>query len=201
MKLQIVLFLLIVNLLTACQKDTSDSIEVNGQLYISDTDYVVLEERINFDNATSANVLEFFWYGCPHCQVFEDDLQAWLASLPAGIRFARLAAVWNEAMFLHARAFYTAQELGLLDAIHKELFVRIIAIRTNKDLSVQRERLRALFQQHGIPKQRFASVFDSERVSKQVHRGMAIAKASQISSTPSFLVNGKYVLTGSGFSD
>ena len=88
MKLQIVLFLLIVNLLTACQKDTSDSIEVNGQLYISDTDYVVLEERINFDNATSANVLEFFWYGCPHCQVFEDDLQAWLASLPAGIRFA-----------------------------------------------------------------------------------------------------------------
>lgn len=201
MKIKITVVLLIAFLLSACQKETYDSIEVNGKLYVSGTDYTVLDKRLNFDNATSANVMEFFWYGCPHCQVFENDLQLWLSSLPAGILFGRIPAVWNEAMVLHARAFYTAQELGLLPAIHKELFVRIIAIRANKDLSTHRERITALFQQHGIPKQNFVSVFNSDRVSEQVQSGIAIAKSSRISSTPSFLVNGKYVLTASAFSD
>jgi thiol:disulfide interchange protein DsbA len=185
--------------LSACQKETHDSIEVNGKLYISGTDFFVLEQRLNLDNATSANVMEFFWYGCQHCQVFEDDLQSWLASLPPGIRFGRLPAVWNESMFLHARAFFTAKELGLLDAIHKKLFVRVIAIRANKDLSRQRDRISVLFQQQGIPKQQFASVFDSDRVTKQVKAGIALAKASKINATPSFLVNGKYMLTGGNF--
>jgi thiol:disulfide interchange protein DsbA len=199
MKSRIIFILLTVILLSSCQKEAFDSIEVNGKVYISGTDYAVLDQRLNFGNATSANVMEFFWYGCPHCQVFEDDLQSWLGSLPAGIRFGRIPAVWNEAMFLHARAFYTAKELGLLDAIHKNLFVRIIATRANKDLSVQRQRISTLFQQQGIPKHQFASVFDSDRVTKQVGAGINLAKVSKVSSTPSFLVNGKYVLTGSAF--
>jgi thiol:disulfide interchange protein DsbA len=199
MKLPTLVILLTVILLAACQKETHDSIEVNGKLYISGDDFIVLEQRLNFGNETSANVMEFFWYGCPHCQVFEDDLQSWLGTLPAGIRFGRIPAVWNEAMLLHARAFFTAKELGLLDTIHKKLFVRIIAIRANKDLSKQRERISILFQQQGIPKHQFASVFDSDRVTKQVRAGITLAKASKVTATPSFLVNGKYMLTGGGF--
>ncbi len=79
------------------------------------------------------------------------------------------------------------------------MFVRVIAIRANKDLSRQRERISALFQQQGVPKNQFASVFDSDRVTKQVGDGINLAKASKVSSTPSFLVIGKYVLTGSAF--
>ena len=93
MKLPTVVILLAVTLLAACQKETHDSIEVNGKLYISGDDFVVLDQRLNFDDAISANVMEFFWYGCPHCQVFEDDLQSWLASLPPESRFGRLPAV------------------------------------------------------------------------------------------------------------
>ena len=199
MKLPTLVILLTVILLAACQKESHDSIEINGKLYISGTHYAVFDQRLNFDNATSANVMEFFWYGCPHCQVFEDDLQSWLVSLPTGTRFGRIPAVWNEAMFLHARAFFTAKELGLLDTIHKKLFVRVIAIRANKDLSKQRERISILFQQQGIPKHQFASVFDSDRVTKQVRAGIALAKASKVSAPPSFLVNGRYMLTGGGF--
>ncbi len=86
MKLRILIILLLtVNLLAACQKGAQDSIEVDGKLYLSGDDFVVLDQRLNFDNSTSANVIEFFWYGCPHCQVFEDGDLGITAAETAGM--------------------------------------------------------------------------------------------------------------------
>lgn len=199
MKSRLLILLLCASSLISCQRHGDDLIEVNGKTYFSGDDYRVLDERISFDNSTRANVVEFFWYGCPHCQSFEEDLQTWFKSLPAESRFARLPAVWSEAMVLHARAFFTAKELDLLTRCHEQLFVKIIALRKIQDLAQQRKKIGEFFMLQGIPKHQFTEVFDSAEVTAQVQAAIALAQAAGIQSTPSFLVNGKYILTGSGF--
>lgn len=200
MKKKLILLLLSSILMMGCDVDAEkDFIEVNGNVYLSGAHYILLADRLKVNNYPAANVIEFFWYGCPHCQAFEGDLQLWLDQLPAGNQFGRVPAIWNDMMVLHARAYFSAIELDVLPSIHESLFVKIIAMRKVIDPIVQRERITELFQHHGIPRQEFSKVFDSEKITAKVKSGIVLSRAAEIISTPSFLVNGKYVLTGSSF--
>ena len=67
-------------------------------------------------------VIEFFWYGCPHCALFEPHLRRWVARQQPDVRFTASPAVWRAEMEPHARAYYTAKALGRLDDVHSALF-------------------------------------------------------------------------------
>jgi thiol:disulfide interchange protein DsbA len=58
-------------------------------------------------------VIEFYWYGCPHCYHLEPKLSAWLAKLPKDVAFRRIPAVWNPRMEAHAKLFHALESLGL----------------------------------------------------------------------------------------
>ncbi|CAN0425212.1 unnamed protein product, partial [Phaeothamnion confervicola] len=77
--------------------------------------------------ATSAaegkvEVLELFWYGCSHCYAFEPQLIEWAKSKPDYVEFVRVPAVFAHNWEIHARAYYAAQQLGVLEKIHQPLF-------------------------------------------------------------------------------
>src|SRR6202034_2704693 len=70
-------------------------------------------------------VLEFFWYACPHCYAIDPAVEAWLKTKAAYVSFSRVPVMWNEGHRSLARLYYTLQSLGKLDQLHSEVFKEI----------------------------------------------------------------------------
>ena len=137
-------------------------------------------------------VVEVFWYGCPHCYDFEPFLEDWLKNKPEDVEFKRMPGIFRESWVPHARAYYTALELGVLDAVHPAIFDAIHKKR--QKLSSQSE-LRKLFAENGVDEDAFDNVYESEAVTDKVKRSLLMGRRYQIRGVPSIVVNGKY-LTG-----
>ncbi len=136
-------------------------------------------------------VTEFFWYGCGHCYTFEPMLESWKKNLPEGARFQPSPAVWNDMMKLHAKAYFVAEALGVVDVMHSAIF---------KAMHVDRNRLgsvsavRDLYVANGISGADFDKAFNAFGVNSLVNQAEARAKSAKISGTPSVMVNGKYLI-------
>jgi thiol:disulfide interchange protein DsbA len=86
--------------------------------------YQVLPRPVQVPNDGKLLVIEFFWYACPHCFLFEPMLQAWLAKQPADVRFRRVPVGFDARKQLHQRIYYTWEALGLVDQMHWKTFTR-----------------------------------------------------------------------------
>jgi thiol:disulfide interchange protein DsbA len=161
--------------------------------YVAGTDYDLISPPVRTVDPGKIEVAEFFWYGCSHCYTFEPLLQAWKKNMPKDVTLRGVPAVWQEKMELHAKAFYTAEVLGVLDTMHKVLFQAMNVDR--KPLASQAE-IAALFAAHGVSEADFNKAFTSFGVNSQVRQAVALAKASQITGTPALVVNGKYHVSG-----
>ena len=142
-------------------------------------------------------VVELFWYGCPHCFHFEPHLKEWLAKKPDNVVFYRIPAVFNPAWGLHARAYYTAKSLGLFDdgknAFHDALFNELHVMK--KSLK-NKKALQSFFARFGVTAEDFNDTFDSFAVNTKVNRAAALSKRYQLQGVPSIIVNGKYRTDG-----
>jgi thiol:disulfide interchange protein DsbA len=139
-------------------------------------------------------VVELFWYGCPHCFHFEPSLLKWLKQKPKDVNFVRVPAVFNPTWGLHARAYYTAEVLGILDKIHEPLFN---AIHLKKQKMATANELADFFAAHGIEKETFYETFNSFAVDAKVRRATDLTHRYGIDGVPSLIVNGKYRTSGS----
>lgn len=139
-------------------------------------------------------VVELFWYGCPHCFHFEPTLTQWLANLPANVDFKRLPAVLNPKWATHARAFYAAEQLGVLAKIHKPLFdaIHVKGQRLNSE-----DELARFFAAHGVPEDKFRTAFKSLEVHMQLRRAADLGRAYQAKGVPAMMVAGKYLVSAS----
>lgn len=134
-------------------------------------------------------VVELFWYGCPHCHRFQPYVENWLKNKPANIDYIRLPAILRDSWALHARAFYTAEALGKLDEIHEPLFDAIH--KEKRDLDSE-QTLSAFFAEHGVDPAEFRKVFHSFTVESKVRRAHQMTRRYRTQGTPSVVVNGKY---------
>ncbi|HED18979.1 MAG TPA: thiol:disulfide interchange protein DsbA/DsbL, partial [Gammaproteobacteria bacterium] len=140
-------------------------------------------------NADKIEVLELFWYGCPHCYHLEPELDAWLKNKPGDVDFVRLPAVLGPSWELHARAFYIAELLGISDKIHKPLFDRIH--KEKKPVRNVRQ-LREFFEEQGVSAQEFDDTYKSFAVITKTNRAKQAASQYGIKGVPTMVVNGKY---------
>lgn len=142
-------------------------------------------------------VVELFWYGCPHCFHFEPHLKEWLASKPDNVVFYRVPAVFNPTWALHARAFYTAKTLGLFDngkmEFHEAMFDEIH--KKKKHLHKKKD-IQKFFARFGISAEDFNNTFDSFAVNTKVNRAVTLSKRYQLDGVPTLIINGKYRTDG-----
>jgi thiol:disulfide interchange protein DsbA len=138
-------------------------------------------------------VAEVFQYGCGGCALFEPYLESWTASKPEHIELVRIPAIWSSLGELHARAFYTAEALGILDEIHAPFF-RALHVEGNR-LDTH-AKLREFFAAHGVDAKTFDARFDSFAVYTKVRRAKELVARYGIPETPSIVVNGKYLTRG-----
>ena len=155
------------------------------------THYTVISPAVRVGASDEVIVTEFFWYGCGHCYTFEPMLETWKKTLPEGARFQPSPAVWNDTMKLHAKAYFVADTLGVIDVMHSAIF---------KAMHVDRNRLgsvsavRDLFVANGVSGPDFDKAFNAFGVNSLVNQAEARARSAKISGTPSVMVNGKYLV-------
>ncbi len=157
--------------------------------YAAETHYDVITPPIRTSDPAKIEVVEFFWYGCGHCYTFEPVIGQWKKNLSDDVDFQGSPAIWNKPMELHARAFYTAQVLGVSDKLHLPIFQAMNVDR--KPLGSERD-IATLFADHGVAVEDFNKAFNSFGVTSQVNQANARARSAKITGTPELMVNGKY---------
>ena len=137
-------------------------------------------------------VVEFFWYGCPHCYSLEPLLEKWVARLPADVNFRRVPAVLNEGWAKEAADFYSFEALGVLQRLHRPFFDAIhrdqIDVRDPKVLA-------DWLTKNGVDAKRFDEAFKSFGVQSKVRRAMQVTAAYRIDGTPAFAIAGLYTVS------
>ncbi|MEQ1560068.1 MAG: thiol:disulfide interchange protein DsbA/DsbL [Methyloglobulus sp.] len=144
-------------------------------------------------NPAKIEVIEFFWYGCPHCYSFEPSLKDWLKNKPANVEFIRVPAVFSEQWGKHAKAYFTAEALGVVDAVHTDLFD---AIQEKKQELETEDQLAKFFVAHGVKEADFRETFNSFMIDSKMRQAPAIAAKYGITGVPAIIVNGKYKTNG-----
>jgi thiol:disulfide interchange protein DsbA len=139
-------------------------------------------------------VVEVFWYACGHCYLLEPSLAAWeRKGKAANVELVRLPATWNDMLKTHARVFYTIEILGkpqLHDEVFREMNVRGNRLETP-------EKIEAFFVARGVSKAEFQKAFSGFAVESKLARAVDLNKRYRITSTPTVVVNGKYVTDAS----
>ncbi|MBE0469671.1 MAG: thiol:disulfide interchange protein DsbA/DsbL [Methyloprofundus sp.] len=143
-------------------------------------------------------VIEFFWYGCPHCYQFEPEIEAWKATLPDNVKFIRQPAVFSDLWGKHARAYFTAEVLGVVDKVHADFFH---AIQVKKEKLASENDLANFFVAHGVDKAAFHDAYNSFIVDTKMRQAKAMGSRYGISGVPALVVNGKYLVNGRSAGD
>lgn len=165
---------------------------VMGLSQAESTSYEQLSPPQPTQNPDKVEVIEFFWYGCPHCYHFEPMLEAWLKNKPENVDFIRQPAVFSKLWALHAKAYYTAEALGVLDKVHADFFD---TIQNKRQKLVDKDELAEFFAQHGVDKADFEAAYDSFLVDAKLRQARAMAPRYGVTGVPTIIVNGKYKIT------
>lgn len=153
--------------------------------------------------AGKVEVVEIFGYVCPACAAFQPLVGPWKAGLPGDVNFVYVPAMFGGTWDDYARAFYAAQTLGVQEKTHEALYA---AIHSQKTLKGERGRdsvedIAKFYAGYGVDPKQFAATMGSFAVNAKTNSAKQFAQRSQISGTPSIIVNGKYLVKGKSFPD
>jgi len=156
--------------------------------------YTELAKPVQTADPSKIEVVELFWYGCPHCDALDPALEAWKAQLPEDVQFVRMPVVFGRNWEMHARMFWVAKNLGILDQVHQPLFNALH--RENQRLLREDEAVAFLARFGADP-----ATVKRELKGFATESGMRLADARSraygISGVPALVIDGRYV-TGVG---
>ncbi len=151
-------------------------------------DYARLANPVPVATPGKIEVVEMFWYGCPHCYDLEPSTQAWLKRKPDNVAFVRIAVSFGASWEPGARAYYAAEALGVLDKRHQPLFEAYHQRRPLGDVDA----LAAFAAEHGVDAEAFRKAYTSFQTETQLRRGNQLAQRYGIRGVPAVIVDGTY---------
>jgi thiol:disulfide interchange protein DsbA len=155
-------------------------------------DYTELKPAQPVETQGKIEVVEFFWYGCPHCYTLEPLLEKWIPTLPADAQFRRVPAVLNPAWANDAAVFYTFEALGVLARLHRPFFDAIHRdrLKTRDPVSFN-----DWLQKNGVEVKKFDETVKSFGVQSKVRRATQLSAAYRIDGTPALAVHGRFTVS------
>lgn len=162
--------------------------------YTDGKEYLTLADPQPTSSQDKVEVVELFWYGCPHCYYLDPLLDQWLASKPDDVEFIRMPAVLGPSWELYGKAYYTAEFLGVLDKVHPALFA---ALHQDKKKIRDVAALQAFFVEQGVSAEDFTKTFNSFAVNVKINNAKQMTKRYAITGVPTIIVNGKYSTSAS----
>jgi len=165
------------------------ALPVTGQEYEQGINYFPLKIPQPVHTGDKVEVLELFWYRCPHCFELEPYLNKWQKSKPDFIEYVRLPAVLNRSWAFDARVFYTFVALGLVNSLHEAYFA---AIHTDRKRIVTVEQLADWVADKGQDPQQILDTFNSFGVDSMVAHAADMSGRYETDGVPTIIVDGKY---------
>ena len=156
------------------------------------TEFDAVAQPISTDNPAKIEVMEIFWYGCPHCYHMEEPLNAWVKKLPSDVYFKRMPGLPNPSWAPMAKAFYAMETLGVGEKLHTKLFE---AIHKQKTLNPTDEKAAIdwVTLQSGSDRLKVEQAFKSFTMNTDLNRAAQIFRASGATGVPTLVIDGKYI--------
>lgn len=155
--------------------------------------YETLSPAQPTQNKDKIEIIEFFWYGCPHCYTLEPLMEKWLKTLPDNVEFIRQPAVFSDVWGKHAKAYFVAEALGVVDKVHADFFD---AIQNKKQKLTSEDDLAKFFSDHGVDEAKFREAYNSFLVDAKLRQAKAMGPRYGLTGVPALIINGKYKTTG-----
>ncbi|MEK7843617.1 MAG: thiol:disulfide interchange protein DsbA/DsbL [Pseudomonadota bacterium] len=156
-------------------------------------DYTVLPEPRPTQSGKNIEVLEFFWYGCPHCYDLHPLIKVWQKKMPKDVSFRYVPAVFRANWVAGTKTFYALEALGVRDKLHDKVYD---AIHLDKiDLSKE-DVLFDWMAKQGMERQKFIDAYNSFSVQNQATRSTQMSKDYNLSGVPALVVDGRYLTSG-----
>ena len=151
--------------------------------------YIELANAVPVAKPGKIEVVELFWYGCPHCYAFEPVINPWVEKLPADVNFVRIPAMFGGPWDAHGQMFMTLEAMGVEHKVHNAVFN---AIQKEGKRLVKPDEMAEFLATQGVDKDKFLSTFNSFAIKGQITKAKELAKKYEISGVPTMIVNGKY---------
>jgi len=157
---------------------------------VEGTSYVKLSQPIPMAAGGKIEVVEFFWYGCPHCSIFEPTLAAWQKKLPADVSFRRAPVVFREEPFTtHQKLYYSLEAMDLVEAMQRKVFHAIQVDQAKLDKLPD---ILTFMAKNGVDTAKFTDAFNSFSVQTKARQAKQLAEAYRIDGVPTLGVHGRY---------
>jgi len=151
--------------------------------------YLAVDPAPPIGEGQEVEVMEFFWYGCPHCYRLEPHMVAWLKRKPDYVRFVRVPVLFRGAAQLHARAYYALELTGDLERVHEDLFK---AMQVDKKRLDKEPELEAFLVSKGVNGETFRAAMRAPQVQAKLNQAQELMKKYDVRGVPSLFVDGRY---------
>ena len=158
------------------------------------TDYLLLEKPAATEApAGKIEVVEFFWYSCPHCNRFEPQLEEWLKKLPKDVSFRRAPVAFKPDFEPQQRLYFVLESMGKLQELHKKVFY---AIHVEKQTLNTAEQVAEWAEKQGLNKAKFVEAYNSFPVVTRVRKATQLQEAYKVDGVPALGIAGRYYTSG-----
>jgi thiol:disulfide interchange protein DsbA len=158
------------------------------------TEYKTLDKRVAVEApAGKIEVVEFFWYSCPHCNAFEPQLEAWSKKLPADVVLRRVPVAFRDDFVPQQRLFYTLEAMGKLDELHRKVFH---AVHVDKQPTAKEPEILAFAEKNGLDKAKFQEIYNSFAVSTKARKAAQLQDQFKVEGVPALGIAGRYYTDG-----
>lgn len=169
---------------------------VYAEEFVEGSNYTIISPRIETHvDEGKIEVLEFFWYGCPHCYTVEPYIKNW--DIAEDVEFVRIPATFSDQWVTHAKVYYALESLDRLD-LHEVLFSAIHGRQQRRDL-VTADKIAKFFASFssGLSEEKFIKAYNSFIVNTKTQKADRLVREYAIKSVPTFAVNGRYITSPS----
>lgn len=157
-------------------------------------EYTLLNPPRPTESGKKIEVVEFFYYGCPHCFNLEPNLEAWRKTLPADVAFRRIPGVFRDSWMPLTKLYYTLEAMGLTEKLHANVFNAIHV--ENTDLGSDKAILDWVAK-HGVDRKKFAATFNSFAIQNKAQQARSMTQSYGVQGVPAIVVDGKYMTSSS----
>lgn len=158
------------------------------------TDYLGLDKRLPAEGgAGKIEVVEFFWYSCPHCNAFEPTLEAWIKKAPKDVLVRRVPVAFRDSFVPQQRLYYALEAMGKLNELHAKVFQ---AIHVEKQTLDTQPAIGAWLEKQGVSKAKFDEMYNSFSVSTKARKATQLQNDFKVDGVPSLGIGGRFFTSG-----
>jgi len=161
---------------------------------VAGDDYLVLDKPASVEvSAGKIEIIEFFWYSCPHCNAFEPTLDAWIKRAPKDVVVRRVPVAFRDDFVPQQRLYFALEAMGLVDKLHGKVFTAIHGEKLSLNTA---EAISNWVAKQGVDKAKFLAQFNSFAVASKATKGTQLQNAYKVEGVPAIGVAGRFYTDG-----